>query len=362
MIVTVLIGLAIGLVVAEISLRFIMPDLPSEDWGLECFCRNKALNYRFMKPNYEFVGSTSDGGGFRIHSNSYGFRDGEWSEKLKSGKKRVMMLGDSYGWGWGCTQDSMLSSILKDTRKDMTVFNLCIPGDNLFRHYQRFRYFKDEIKPDHILVIQCVNDFQDIPGQRKLLAKSEADGIFNRRSQGPVDCDLFYGPSLKSTLNKSYVFRRAINTYHAFKWTSRKSDRQFEDSLLRKGMQSDYANLSDPAWLGQVSEFYRFYLTELSKVAKVTVFYIPFSYEVDTAKLKSIQQVMGADEKFEPARLNAGLRKIVSTVPGVSYIDPTEVFRREERQSTLYIPLDGHLNQRGHAWMARIISDSLHLD
>ena len=95
-----------------------------------------------------------------VAANSHGLRDSEYST-ARNEKKRMLVLGDSFGWGFGVEHHEIFSEILEADHPDWEIINACVPG---YGTDQQFLYLKERglfFKPDVILVLFCVNDFDE---------------------------------------------------------------------------------------------------------------------------------------------------------------------------------------------------------
>ena len=357
-VIAILIGLIFGFGMAEVVVRGFMPNLPNTAWASDMFCRNRALNYRFMKPNTEGYMMMREAPPIRLSSNSKGYRDAEWTSKKK---KRVLLLGDSFGWGWGCDKDSMISTILEASRDDISVYNLCIPGDDLFRMYSRYRFHVDEIKPDHVIILNYINDFYSCHLQQRQLDSALATDLFAPGSAASISCDQYYTSGLKSMLNKSYVFRLA-NTFRlsANVFSKDKSDQAAMDSLTRIGYKDEIRIQEDPLWLDSIGKFYSRLLRDMAQKSKITVLYIPPIYQVDAHKRAEIDRLFQSPD-IDPGIVNQNLRRIVSDIPGIDFIDPTDTIIAENRKNPLYFRFDSHLNGKGQVFLGQLLAGRFRL-
>jgi hypothetical protein len=63
-----------------------------------------------------------------IRTNSRGYRDDETEFKRQSGIRRIMVLGDSFGMGWGVQRGEMFADLLENGPPETEVINLSVPG------------------------------------------------------------------------------------------------------------------------------------------------------------------------------------------------------------------------------------------
>jgi hypothetical protein len=353
MLVTLLIGLLVALVMAELILRVVYRRLPPGDnWEPLVMCKNTRFNYKFMIPGKQTSMFTEDGQIIELKANSNGYRDSEWSDKRK---KRILVLGDSFGWGWGSPADSMITNQLGMAIPDASFFNLCIPGDDLYRQYSRYRYHVKEIDPEEIIILNYTNDFFNIDGQRKLLGEARQKGLYDTVRSAPIGCDqsLNDDNALKKFLKELYVVKLIIRF---------KSSRSVpKDHGLKQGFQDDVSLLSDSTLVDKAFTLYAELLEEMSKDRKVTMVYIPPIYQADEAKRNEILKVFD-NATIRPGLVNGKFTELTARYPNLRFVDLTETLTRENGNAPIYFPYDAHLTGRGQAVAGRYLAGRLLLD
>ncbi len=88
-----------------------------------------------------------------IYINSEGFRTKQFS-KLDSGKKKVLLIGDSFTWGMTANPfpDSCFADIMS-YETDYEVINLGIPAADPVQYHELAKKFIPKLKPDVVIVI-----------------------------------------------------------------------------------------------------------------------------------------------------------------------------------------------------------------
>jgi hypothetical protein len=145
------------LLLAEITARvFLEWELGAEK---ERFCiydpllgwtHQPLLRGRFNDPRFS-VG---------IAINSHGMRDREYSLK-RTKKKRMLVLGDSFGWGYGVELDERFSEILEKKYPDWEIINASVSGYGTDQEYLYLRERGIAFRPDVVLLLFCSNDTGD---------------------------------------------------------------------------------------------------------------------------------------------------------------------------------------------------------
>ena len=127
---SLLIGLIIGLLLAEISLRMIMPTWQEFSSSRFMTMNNVSehLPVTMGIPNFKGYFSQNNGN-FRvkININSFGFREDETIDRANG---RTWVIGDSMAFGWGVEQNERYSSVLSNLIDEKT-YNLASPGTSL---------------------------------------------------------------------------------------------------------------------------------------------------------------------------------------------------------------------------------------
>lgn len=348
----IIISCIVALLIGEGALRLVYKDLPQENWGKKLFCRNQKFNYRFMVPGGSGLMFSEEFPSIPVSANSYGYRDSDW--KSKKGKK-LMVLGDSFGWGWGCNYDNTLVHIIDSMLgDDWATYNLCIPGDDIFRIYSRYRYFDNIIKPDHILILNYVNDFYDPQEQTKEMKESEA---LYKSFDGTATCDYFYDKTFKDYINDySYIYRlvNRIRSMGGISFTSK----QKQQNLLRKGFEPDIKLLTSDERISAGVAMYMPVLREMAANHKVTVVNIPAAYEVDKDKMKQIASLFELNGN-DLNGINNALKSNIDSAQNMQFIELLPMLKEENAKNKVYFAQDAHLNSKGQVVSGTYIANIL---
>lgn len=120
------------------------------------------------------IGWTAEPGTTKHHKNTYlgfdvtyqinnnGFRGPSYDEHKPTGIYRVMVLGDSNGFGWGISEDKHFAAIINSKLKNVQVVNLSLSGYGTDQEYLRFLKEGIAYKPDLVIVQVTPNDFDEI--------------------------------------------------------------------------------------------------------------------------------------------------------------------------------------------------------
>jgi len=93
--------------------------------------------------------------------NSFGMRGPNRDVAKPAGIVRIMLLGDSNGFGWGLDENSHLMAHL-GRLAGVETFNLSLAGYGTDQELLRFRRDGLQFKPDVVIVQSTANDFEEI--------------------------------------------------------------------------------------------------------------------------------------------------------------------------------------------------------
>lgn len=134
------IGIGIAMLMGEIGLRLLQPArLSSSGRERDFFCRfDPELGWAPL-PNITALHKRGDFSGL-VHQNNYGLRGPDDMQLNKTaGKRRVLVLGDSYAWGYGVNQTELFSAPEVHGTND-EILNFGVSGygtDQEYLFYQR---------------------------------------------------------------------------------------------------------------------------------------------------------------------------------------------------------------------------------
>jgi hypothetical protein len=97
---------------------------------------------------------------YTLDTNSHGFRGPDWD--LSTSRKNVVILGDSFAFGWGVQWEQTAGRILEKAlqKKDPAyqIINLAMPGWDIDSIIRCFELYKDLLKPVAVIYVFCPND------------------------------------------------------------------------------------------------------------------------------------------------------------------------------------------------------------
>jgi hypothetical protein len=93
-----------------------------------------------------------------VRISSDGHRDREYPHE-RSAKKRVLVLGDSFGWGYGVELDERFDELLERAHPDWEIINASVSGYGTDQQLLYLREAGAEYRPDVVLLLFYLNDF-----------------------------------------------------------------------------------------------------------------------------------------------------------------------------------------------------------
>lgn len=327
-----LISLVISLALAELLLaKLELP--PAQDILSETFWHHNAFatvmppdaTAKFLKPNsLEYI---------KYHSNRFGYRDAEWEQK--TGAVNVLLLGDSFGWGWGCSQERTMAAIL-DASNRYRVCNVSAPGSNLVHYDRTFHAFNERIRPDVVVMLTYLNDFFE---PEKLRVRFES-AIRDTHPQS-LSLETVPFPETKNPQTPPLLTR--FRLYRFFQYLRQT---HFQDKTFwMEGFRDDLEFLSDESQIDKALRLYGEILDRLQGTHRIVVVYIPPIFEI-SGKTKNIlaqfYDVSRMRHRFFYERLAQ-----IATSKHAAFLNLEAIFGQEQDKEALYYAYDNHLTEKG---------------
>ncbi len=102
---------------------------------------------------------------YTFRTNQYGFRGGDWDRSKN--RKNIVVLGDSFAFGWGVEEQEMFSTLLANRlRKSdpaFQVLNMAQSGYFLDQIVNTFDLYARQFDPVLIIYLYCYNDPYQFP-------------------------------------------------------------------------------------------------------------------------------------------------------------------------------------------------------
>jgi lysophospholipase L1-like esterase len=139
----VLINVLLFVIIGEATVRLADPILARD--GL--YSREESSQW--LKPHVKTEGSIGQ-------TNTFGFRDREWTTDKPASTVRVLAMGDSFTWGTGVSYDESVARLLEralhDRMPHSEILNLGVPGFEPEHELDLLKQFGMHLRPDAVLL------------------------------------------------------------------------------------------------------------------------------------------------------------------------------------------------------------------
>lgn len=302
-----------------------------------------------------------------FHTNSRGLRDREYPIQRARGTTRIVVLGDSYTWGYRVRDEEVYPEVLESLLENVEVLNL---GVTAYATEQELLYLKREglqYHPDIVLLAFCLNDFDEADGKvlRRALAETAVPNPVLAKNADPEPSGLFL--HLKRWINERSVLygwiHDRINT-----------NRTLVKFFVKIGLKGPLAGIEEldvnilpalkpaPVFLNPLIELAKSRVLELRDLLaaqgiRFIVVLVPSPQSVDAELFgQSI-----AFTRFEPEDFDLDqsylLMEDFAKINHIELINPLESFRRSHHSlASLYLVRDMHFSPKGHQIFAQEIA------
>lgn len=301
----ILIFLAVFLLL-ELAVRVFVPEsIPLGNQTRQFWTHDSLLGWAHRKGISGI--QNIQGKEIQVSINSKGLREDE-VEYSPDSRYRILLLGDSFGWGFGVELNDRMSNRIEDQLDSLEIINASVAGystDQQLLYYQHEGY---KYHADLVMVLFCENDFlgntlRRIHWYNKPLFTAEGDSLL--LSNVPVPELSFYQRVRRFLSGKSHLLSLLLKRIAFINTSSYSNDLN----------EADYAGI----------------ITE--KILK------SLKNAVSNDKAELLLVAIPMSEK-----LNNTLREIADR-NRIRYLDLTPFFTD---QNDIIIPGDGHWNARGN--------------
>lgn len=151
-------GCGVAFLVCEALVRSFAPQQPIPRWFEENAEYRYVLKKNFRQ-SYPFVGTDFT---MEVETNSLGLRDEEIELDPADKRPRILLLGDSFVFGFGVNVDDRLDSRLQHyLGEEAIVINAGVPAWGTIQETNFGRDLFDQVHPDVIVLTFCGNDPHD---------------------------------------------------------------------------------------------------------------------------------------------------------------------------------------------------------
>jgi len=155
----VILGCLALIILSEFSARLLFPEwAPAREERVKFWVHDELLGWAH-KPNQRARFNHQDFS-VEVVINSHGMRDSEYSVE-RTEKKRMLIVGDSFGWGFGVEHHERFSEILENAHPDWEIVNASVSGYGTDQEFLLLRDRLLALKPDVVLLLFHENDFHN---------------------------------------------------------------------------------------------------------------------------------------------------------------------------------------------------------
>lgn len=341
-------GLALVLTAVEAGFTFFASCAPS---GI---AHDELLGWRLTKKQlwrYKSIGP--EGLDVQANTNSAGLRDSEHSRTKQPGKSRIIFLGDSYTVGLEYPTDKIFTQRFagalnqaKAPTELFDVMNVAVPA---WATDQQYLYLKSEgmkYQPDYVVLMIAPNDIRESYAKRFFALKNNK--LVPERSASIPWKDRAYW----YLANHSCAFQRwqkaAATDYGRFAGIFRHYSMSF--SVGAEMASERHLFLRDaPAEITAAKELFKSLVLAIHRLCadhhcKLLLAIIPTKIEYD-GSLKDIRYQPGAVADYV---------ETIATENNIPFLNLVRALAAEESDPlNIFITNEYHLNDRGHAFVAK---------
>jgi len=283
--------------------------------------------------------------------NSKGLRGREIPYERTPGTARIALLGDSFAWGFGVSDDEALAPQLERALGGgVEVVNMGVIGygtdqEALFYESEGRRY-----APDLVLLVFCLNDVENNVAARdrwygKPLFVLEGDSL--RLTNVPVPAETEWDDWLKEfrperATNDRVRFKRRFRAYTFLTERYYKLRERLE--IVRPGLFADgFDPRREEAWRVTFRLIERLRRDVEAGGARFGVLLVPRLEQLRYSSWVRVNVTLGA--YCEGA--------------GIEFYDFLHAFRRAPDGASMFFPVDGHWNAAGHRFGAEKLAEYL---
>jgi len=288
---------------------------------------------------------------YTIDTNSHGFRGPEWD--LSKTRKNVVILGDSFAFGWGVQWNETLGQILeKELQKKDSAFqviNLAVSGWEIDAMVRCFELYQDLFKPVAVVYVFCPNDLlvginKDSSGRYDLAYHANPGDEKNLQDMVAHQQDNYW------SLDK-FRLQTYLKAFHA------RMFRPLFDENIKMSLSIDKAPSGfdfppplDPPPVQSTldAEHQKFFVYCMNRLHERAGVRTPF-YIIDTSDKSILYQKDKADNR------RWVIREFTLKNPSMHFIDFESFVRKTPDGRKFYLDYDDHWSVAGHQAAAQLL-------
>ena len=296
-----------------------------------------------------------------IKTNSHGYSDKDYPFTKPAGSERVVVLGDSFTWGWGVEQEEIFCEVAEKNLERVEFINLGQTAYSTAQEYLLFKKLGMKFSPNFTILAFGPNDIMENsenPKRPKFLVK---DGMLELENS-PIPLSLH--EKIKKFLKDHFLLYSLIDYRYV---------------LLRQFLKPSGKRPNGYDWVPDY--FFKSYhekmqgpwdvtkalLLEIDKLTdhRFLIMYIPNRLQVEEETYQqAVLTTQGRmntpfDESLIDLFYPNKLLQEFSEEQGIPFLDLTSYFRKENKQHSLYFKYDGHWTMEGHRLAGKLLSERI---
>lgn len=287
-----------------------------------------------------------------IKTNSHGFRDDEYAFTKPVGSKRVVVLGDSFTWGWGVEHEEIFCEVAERKLEGTEFLNLGQSSYGTTQEYLLLKKLGMQFSPDFTVLAFFPNDIMDNFGQNPKRPTFMLQGGELVLDQNPKP--LAFSQKIKKIMSDHFLLYSLIDYRIALLKPLRQNPVAYDgfDNYFFKNF---HEKMEGP-W-----DVTKALLVEIDRLTnhRFLIMYIPNRLQVEEETYQQALLVTKVDEESVDLSYTNTLLQEFSERHGIPFLDLTPYFRKGNEHSSLYFQWDSHMTKAGHRLAGEILSDRL---
>jgi hypothetical protein len=311
-----------------------------------------------------------------LRINSQGLRGPERPYQKPGGRRRVLLLGDSFAEGYTVAESDTVSSVLERLLGERSeVIN---GGTHCWSTDQEYLFWADEgvrYQPDEVVLLFYYNDLPgNVSAEGKPYFELEGDELRLRNSPVPRP------PEGQARGDRSRPFRilpwRGSMALRLLSNRTGSGNPELHDALALLGLVEPYEEGPPPLDLAPFSAVHRTEADDMwrrtqallarlrrdveAAGARLLVFYVPARFEVNDRAWELTRRRYGLGPRWKRERVAEHLQATCNEL-GLPLVDPRAALRAVEDSGRrlAYFPQDGHWTEAGHQAAATALAAAL---
>lgn len=320
----------------------------------------------------------------RVRCNSQGLRDSEKRFAKPPGIRRIVVLGDSFMWGYGVENEEMFSAVLQDLISGSETVNFGVNGYSTVQELVRLEIEGLRYEPDVTVLVFVWNDlednFDDKHGGRPVAVLEEDNSL--RIANRPVRRH-WKSPLKQWFRHHSHLFRFGEYNIELLKLKFRDNQRAglsipkipapgvaFADENDKKtarmkfsmtdiyappGPEIDFAWKAIEVLLGRIKQL------ATKEGGRLVVVYAASLEAVDRGIFAKLIRKFGQDPDsmaFNWDRPSNRLGEVCAALD-IPYVNLNPVFRQQFKKTELFLKKNPHWSMAGHRLAAQTVAEKI---